>query len=63
MTNERITNFLRATAIDKTVFCRLAGISQSMLRCYLRGERNLSKRMDDNINRFIDNYIEKVKAL
>ena len=63
MTKERITKFLDTTHIEKTVFCKLAGISQSMLRFYMLGERNLSKKMDRNINSFMDNYIEKVKLL
>lgn len=63
MTKERIKKFLETTHIDKTVFCRLAGISQSMLRFYILGERNLSKTMEQKINNFIDEYIDKVCSI
>ena len=63
MTKERITHFLEATDMKKTLFCKYVGISQTMLWFYLHGERNISQKSEDNINSFIDMYKARVQSV
>ena len=63
MTRERIKRFLETSRISKTVFCRLAGISETMLHYYLHDEREVSKAMEARLNGWIDGYIEKVSQI
>lgn len=63
MTRKRIINFLTITEMNKTVFCRRVGISSSMLQYYLKGEREISNRMREKIDYFIDGYIERIREI
>lgn len=63
MTRERVQKFLKETEMNLTVFERHCKISSSMLYCFLRNERNISKAMDARINGFIDDYIARVKEI
>ena len=63
MTQERVLKFLRETEINHTVFARHCQISITMLYCFLRNERNISKATDARINNFIDDFVKRVKEI
>lgn len=63
LTQARIKRFLDESGINKTVFCRLAGISASMLHYYLNNEREISKAMEARLNGWIDGYIARISQI
>lgn len=63
MTQNRVKKFLRETEMKHTDFARHCQISITMLYCFLRNDRNISKATDARINGFIDDYIARVKEV
>lgn len=60
---EKVRKFLEYSEINKTIFCRKIDMSQTTLNAWLRGEREISVKLENRIINFMTDYIKRLMEL